>query len=312
MKKIASLTSLALFPLAAPAALLFDIDGPGDLYEPRELRAFDWAVGESLAQGVVLEPPGTPFRTLAQFELSDVLFSDGTEPLPIGSDGPFEITTVITIDSVVQARTDTFIVYTFLGGDVDIYYDDLSGPASDNADNLNTNNGNLFGAFGNGELILSAEIQPMLIGANFTRSPDVGLETLDQFGADDLGVDTILGFGAANFTGEVDFSNPAWFPDEDADLTMTITTFETPFASSEPSGNGGIVVDRAPDYGGGPNGVIQGSDFHSESDANTDFRERQIPEPKPLVLLAAGLLGLFLWKRNHGNNNKTRRNRVNA
>lgn len=299
--------ALGLSGAAYAQTIVFDPDGTAGGFGAVELNAMDPLPGNALAVGAVPLSVGAAFTTYFQSEISQLLTNGGNIALPTGAAGPFELTLSGALNEVVSNAIDTtgdgvpdIVTFDHTGGTISIYYDDFSG-GTINADGTTGNSGL---GYADGKLILQATVNPQLLGATYTlQNADLDgdgvlepvIEPLDQFGSDDLGVDSLVGNGSSSLTADVTFFDPDFFLTPPDVISLAFDgTFTDPFDSVNPEQSvGGQVPQYGPDNINGlaDGGVVQ--DYHFETDGNLSFHaQQQVPEPGSLALLSLGAFGL--------------------
>ncbi|BBA35957.1 hypothetical protein sS8_4026 [Methylocaldum marinum] len=278
--------------------IIFDPDGPGSVYSPITINAFDWLPGNALAVGAVPLSTGLQFNLHYQAELARILTSGGSGaiPIPTGPDPSFEITASAQIPETVNSAInlignpdipDLVVFDTRPGGFFRIYYDNFSSGV--NANDATSNPG---AGYSDGVLILEGHIVGSNLSGNYTLSDDTATHLLDQFGSNNLGaVNTLRGQGNSQIKVVVSFAHPDWFPTPPKELQINFdSTLSTPFDSINPSVS---VAGRAPFYGANnTNGAYAGGapeDFHFEADSNNSFEVPPCVELQKQVSVDAGL-----------------------
>ncbi|QBQ54472.1 PEP-CTERM sorting domain-containing protein [Nitrosococcus wardiae] len=273
----------------------FDFDQDG-VFTP--VDGLDWLPGNALAVDAIPLADDSTFTTFIQSELTSVSGTGGVTNIPTGAAGPFEITYEISLNEIVADSNDIdgdgiadTVDFNHSGGTVNIWYDDFSAGTT-NADGITGNSGL---GYDDGTLILSASVNPTILGAGFSLtggSANNNIQSLDGFGNNDLpGIRTVQGSGDATVEAAIGFFNPTFFQGINNDTIIEFllnATLEDPFDNINPELS---VAGNTPVYGPDSiNGLGQGpEDFHFEADANSSFNTQAVPEPASIALLGIGL-----------------------
>lgn len=304
------------------ASVNFDADGAAGANPAVLITALDWAPGNALSvdsntaiENFLLnaDDGGDRDVSFTTYYHAHLATTDIGTPAGLGIDGPFpadfEITIVLGFQEIVTDVTTTTTngtvgdpgtgrttaVFDIAPVQTDnflrIYYDEIDGDNGDGDVNSNALTG---AGYDDGVLILEASI--VAAGSNFAISlvetfdgsgDSTGftpvIDTFDQRGADNYGIDSVIGNGDTDpstggqtlLQSNVTFQHAEFFPDQIANLSLAFTSDQTlPFLNVNPSGqfvagDGSIIIPNL----GATNGLASGggTDIQFETDARNNF-----------------------------------------
>lgn len=313
--------ALGMVAQAQAAGVFFNsgrLSGGADNF--KEVNSFDWAPGNFLSKASTNLPVGGTFTGYYQAELTKITYTDGSfDNIPVGPNGPFEITAAGVINeqilSLTDANADGFnesATFKHLGGTFDIYFDNFSGGTT-NADGVIGNSGL---GYQDGADIFSANVLPSPgVGAsynNFLDLPTIGLDQNAGGGDQDGGTTTYEGIGTSNLRLQSNTVSALWWlPSTPGSFisSLLLTTLNNPFATINPETS---VLGQTPTHlGGRPGDTFNGvtlaqaiqcavdptapqchDDFQFLADSSQNFQANVIPEPEQISLLGIGLAAM--------------------
>jgi hypothetical protein len=301
----------------------------------KEIASFDWLPGNFLGKQATNLAVGDIFTGYYQSELSRITYTDGSfDNVPIGPNGPVEVTAGMVLNEVVLGLTDgngdglaESSAFGHLGGTFNIYFDSLSG-GTINADGIVATSGL---GYQDGVTIMTGAVLPSapgVIDANYSISSVAATPVFDQNGPNNWpGVTTYQGVGTSNVALNVDVAtlSSVWFrgagnsiiSDPSIVTSFVLTNNNNPFGTINPESS---VVGQIPTHLGGragdnfngvtvaeavgcianPAGPACNDDFQFLADASQNFQAK-VPEPDGLSLLGIGVVGMYLASRRRKN-----------
>ena len=274
----ALLTLLAWAQFAGAQLISFDPDGAAPANQVQLISGFNFKPGNALAHNAVPFVVGATFQLYQQMAVEALLDDHGNPFVPAGLNTNFELTVissvtyiVTSIDSAGTTRTVTAAAAATQASNsfVQMLYD-----APPNADPLTTD------SYNGGTIILSG--RPSATGnLSFVeqRNADGSSQAVvfDQFGSNNYpNALTIRATGNASTLAEVNGQAQQFFPSYVH--PELITSFDTPFTATNPSGKfveaTSSAATLAPNRGG-LNGA-NGPDFQLQTRSTMSFRKRAV------------------------------------
>lgn len=280
MKKpaLAFLATLAVVQSALAQLVTFDPDGAGTANQAQQISGFNFRPGNALAHNAVPFVVGATFQLYQQMAVEALLDDHGNPFVPAGLNTNFELTVissvtymVTSINSAGTTRTVTAAAAATQASNsfVQMLYD-----TPPNADPLRTD------SYNGGTIILSA--RPSATGnISFVeqRNPDGSSQAVvfDQFGPNNYpNALTIRATGNASTLAEVNGHAQQFF--SSYVHPELITSFDTPFTATNPSGKfveaTSSAATLAPNRGG-LNGA-NGPDFQLQTRSTMSFQKRAV------------------------------------